>query len=62
MKTPDLRQWEPTESQAKEVMSTDMLSTTAKEPADTVSADNSPTEYVVKHPSFPRLGAMGRVG
>lgn len=62
MKTPDLRQWEPTESMAKDVESTDMLSTTAKETPDTVSADNEPVEYVVKHPSFPMLGATGRKG
>jgi hypothetical protein len=60
MKTPNLREWQPTESQAKDVMSTDMLSTTAKEPAETVSADNDTSEHVVKHPSFGPLGAQGR--
>jgi hypothetical protein len=60
MKTPNLREWQPTESQAKDVMSTDMLSTVAKEPSDTVSADNDTSEYVVKHPAFGPLGATGR--
>lgn len=58
--TPDLRTWNPSDSDAKNVEDTKMLSTTAHESADTVTATNNNEELVVKHPDFGELGAKGR--
>lgn len=57
---PDLRTWEPEESQAKEVDDTKMLNTMARETADTVTAENRNIEDVNKTPDFGKLGATGR--
>lgn len=57
---PNLRLWEPTDSQAKLVQDTKMLDTMAKETADTVTADNKNIEDVEKTPDFGPLGAKGR--
>ena len=58
--TPNLRTWQPTAADAKNVTDTKMLQTEAKETPDTVSADNENVEYVVSHPSFGPDGATGR--
>lgn len=57
---PNLRLWEPTDSQAKDVEDTKMLDTMAKETSDTVTADNKNVEDVNKTPGFGPLGATGR--
>lgn len=57
---PNLRMWEPSDSQAKNVQDTKMLDTTAKETPDTVSATNKNIEDTEKTPSFGELGATGR--
>lgn len=59
-KTYDLRTWEPKDSDAKDVMDTKSLATTAKETADTVDDQNPLKERVVDHPAFGKLGAQGR--
>ena len=58
--TPDLRTWQPKDGDAKDVEDTKMLSTTAHETPDTVTAENNNEELVVKHPAFGELGAKGR--
>lgn len=57
---PNLRTWEPTEGDAKNVDDTKMLSTTAKETPDTVSANNQNVEHVTVTPDHGELGAKGR--
>lgn len=57
---PNLRLWEPTDSQAKCVEDTKMLNTEAHETADTVTAENKNIEDVEKTPDFGKLGATGR--
>lgn len=57
---PKLRLWEPSDSQAKMVMDTDMLDTEAKETPDTVSMKNDNKEDTNKTPKFGPLGAQGR--
>lgn len=57
---PNLRDWEPTDAQAKNVEDTKMLNTTARETPDTVNATNSNKEDTNKTPNFGPLGAMGR--
>lgn len=59
-KTPNLRNWQPMESEAKNVDDTKMLDVTAREPAENVSATNTNDEYVNDTPSFGPLGAKGR--
>lgn len=56
----NLREWEPTDSDAKHVDQTKMLNTTARETPDTVTANNSTKEHVTSHPSFGPLGINGR--
>lgn len=58
--TPNLRDWEPDASSAKDVEDTAMLNTTAREPRDTVDAENKNTEDTNKTPKFGQLGARGR--
>lgn len=60
MNVPDLRTWQPTDSEAKDVYDTKMLDTEAKETPDTVTAVNKNVETVVSHPDFGSLGATGR--
>lgn len=60
MNIPDLRSWEPKASDAKNVEDTKMLDTTAREPAETVSATNSLKEYIGKNTPFTKPGAKGR--
>lgn len=57
---PNLRMWEPTDSQAKDVQDTKMLNCEARETPDTVTAENQNIEDVEKTPSFGPLGAKGR--
>lgn len=57
---PNLRMWEPTDSQAKNVQDTKMLNTEAKETPDTVTAENKNIETTESTPSFGELGAKGR--
>lgn len=57
---PNLRDWEPSDSQAKHVDDTKMLNTAARECPDTVNGTNSNTEDTNKTPSFGDLGAKGR--
>lgn len=57
---PNLRDWEPTDAQAKNVDDTNMLNTKAKETPDTVTATNDNKEDTNKTPSFGDLGARGR--
>lgn len=57
---PNLRLWEPTDSQTKNVDDTKMLNTMARETSDTVSADNKNVEDVNKSSDFGTLGAKGR--
>lgn len=59
-KTPNLRDWQPTEGDAKHVDNTPMLNTTARETPDTVTATNENKETVSTHPDFGKLGAKGR--
>ncbi len=59
-KTPNLRDWQPTEGDAKHVDQTDMLKTTARETPETVTATNELKEHTVSHPQFGELGAKGR--
>ena len=58
--TPNLREWEPKDSDAKHVDDTKMLDTTARETPETVTANNSNTETTQKTPAFGPLGAKGR--
>lgn len=58
--TPNLRVWQPTDGDAKDVEETKMLNTTARETPDTVKANNEQKEYVVSHKDFGPLGATGR--
>jgi hypothetical protein len=58
--TPNLRTWQPTAGDAKDVESTKMLNTEASEAPDTVTAVNENKEYVVGHPDFGQDGATGR--
>ncbi len=60
METPNLRVWQPTAGDAKDVDSTKMLNTEAHETPETVKANNENVETVVTHPSFGDLGATGR--
>jgi hypothetical protein len=57
---PDLRMWEPTDSEAKHVDDTKMLNCTARETPDTVTAENKNEELVNPTPKFGKLGAQGR--
>lgn len=57
---PNLRTWEPSDSQAKNVDDTKMLNTTARETPDTVNGTNKNVEDVNSTPSFGELGAKGR--
>lgn len=59
-KTPNLRDWNPSAGDAKNVEDTKMLDTTARETPDTVTANNDNKETVVTHPDFGTLGAKGR--
>lgn len=59
-KTINLRDWQPSDSDAKNVMDTKSLATTAHETQDTVDDSNVLKERVVDHPSFGKLGAKGR--
>lgn len=56
----NLRDWQPTESDAKNVEDTKMLNTTAREVPDHVNATNENKEYTSKHPDFGMLGVTGR--
>ena len=58
--TPNLRTWQPTAGDAKDVESTKMLNTEASETPETVTAVNENEEYVVSHPDFGQDGATGR--
>lgn len=62
MNTPDLRDFQPQSSQAKDVYATGMLDTEAHETPDTVKATNTNKEEVTSHPNFGPLGATGRNG
>lgn len=55
----NLRDWEPTESDAKHVDDTKMLSTTARESRDH-NESNSTKEHIVSHPAYGPLGVNGR--
>jgi len=57
---PNLRTWEPTDSQAKHVDDTKMLNSEARETPDTVTAENKNEELTEKTPEFGELGAKGR--
>lgn len=56
----NIREWEPTDSDAVDVKDTKMLSTTARETPDTVSAKNRNVEHVTVTPDPGPLGAKGR--
>ena len=56
----NLRDWQPTEGDAKNVEDTKMLSTTAREVPDTVTGTNENKEYTTSHPDFGPLGVTGR--
>lgn len=57
---PNLRTWEPKDSDAKPVEDTKMLNTQAREVMETVDAQNKNVEDVNSTPSFGPLGATGR--
>lgn len=57
---PNLRTWDPSDSEAKDVMDTNMLDTNATETPDTVTAENKNEELVNPTPSLGELGARGR--
>lgn len=57
---PDLRMWEPRDSEAKDVEDTKMLNTQAHETPDTVDGENENKELVNDTPGFGELGARGR--
>lgn len=59
MKTPNLRDWQPTEGDAKHVDDTKMLSTTASETVD-MNESNDTKEYTTKAMSPGTLGVTGR--
>lgn len=56
----NIREWEPTDKDAKHVDDTPMLNTTAHETPDTVSAKNKNVEHVTITPDPGPLGAKGR--
>lgn len=60
MNIPNLRDWQPTASQAKNVDQTNMLDTQATETPDTVTAKNTNKEDTNSTPSFGKLGGQGR--
>lgn len=62
MNTPDLRDYDPNSSQAKNVEQTNMLDTEAHETPETVKATNTNKEEVTTHPTFGPLGSVGRAG
>lgn len=59
MANANLRDWQPTEKDAKNVDQTPMLNTNARESRDH-NESNSTSEYVSTHPSFGPLGTTGR--
>jgi hypothetical protein len=62
MKVPNLREFNPTESQAKHVDDTPMLDTVAHEPEHTLKGTNTMKEYVTSQPAYGKLGATGMEG
>lgn len=60
MNIPNLREWQPMASQAKEDDETNLLDVTAHEAPDTVTSKNTNKEDTNSTPSFGKLGAQGR--
>lgn len=60
MKTPNLHDWRPSDSEAKDVMQTDMLDTTAHETVDMNESNDVGKDTVNPTPDFGPLGAQGR--
>lgn len=59
-KMPNLKTFQPSEGDAKNVMDTKMLSTTARESMNYNESNNVGEEHIVTHPSFPTLGMRDR--
>lgn len=60
MRTPNLRDWRPDDSDAKHVDDTKMLNTTARESVDMNESNEVGKELVNATPNFGPLGAQGR--
>lgn len=62
MNVPNLREWDPKESDAKNVQQTKMLDVEAREQSENNVSKPGMNfkEYTSSHPSFGKLGAMGR--
>lgn len=60
MKVPNLKTWQPQESDAKPVEDTKMLDTTARESMDYNESNDVGKEHIVVHPAFPTLGMRDR--
>ena len=60
MKTPNLHDWRPSESEAKNVEDTKMLDTEAHETVDMNESNVVGKDTVTTHPDFGELGAKGR--
>lgn len=56
----NLRDFDPSASDAQHVDDTPMLNTTAREPAENQSGKNTNEELVHSTPNFGSLGAKGR--
>ena len=60
MKTPNLHDWRPSDSEAKDVQQTSMLDTTAHETVDLNESNVVGVDTVNPTPDFGDLGATGR--
>lgn len=60
MKTPNLHDWRPSASEAKDVDSTDLLNTEAHESVNMNESNEVGKDTVNPTPNFGELGAKGR--
>lgn len=60
MKVPNLKTFQPKESDAKRVEDTKMLDTTARESMNYNESNDVGAEHIVTHPAFPTLGMRDR--
>lgn len=59
-KTVNIKTFQPKASDAKNVMDTKMLDTTARESMDYSESNVVGEEHIVTHPGFPQLGMRDR--
>jgi hypothetical protein len=57
---PDIKNWQPTDKDAKNVEDTKMLSTMARESTDMNESNDVGKEDIVSHPNFGKLGMNDR--